>query len=231
MCYSFKSSILSYVLGIISGIFALCTRQVVLGCLILTYSQMQFSEMLIWHGIDIKDDKINKFGTSYGKYLLATHNIAIAIGIILSILIISKKSLKITDFIPLIISILFFIFIVLFYYLPQKYPDITLPLDKKCTDKTNRCQNPDNRLKWEWPHSWYFYSFIISSIFLGIYIKPLKSKIWLMSVFSLTFLYMIIFNRQVIGSLWCFSTAILAPLIVIVNYFFIKNENSNNILV
>ena len=231
MCYSFNVSILSYVLGIISGIFALCTRQVVLGCLILTYAQMQFSEMLIWHGIDINNEKINKIGTTYGKYLLAMHNIAIAIGIIISILIISKKSLKITDFIPLIVSILFFIFIVFFYYLPKKYPDITLPLDKKCTDKTNRCQNPNNRLNWEWPHSWYIYSFIISLIFLILYIKPLNSKILLISIFSLTFLYTLIYNRKVIGSLWCFSTSILAPLIVIVNYFIIKNENSNNILV
>jgi hypothetical protein len=230
MCYSFRTSIISYVLGIISGIFALCTRQIVLGCLILAYSQMQFSEMLIWHGIDINDIKINKLGTSYGKYLLATHNIAIAIGIIISILIISKKSIKITDFIPLIIGIIFFIFIVFFYYLPKKYPDITLPLDKKCTDKTNKCQNPNNRLKWEWPHNWYIYSFIISLILLILYIKPLNSKIWLTLVFSLTFLYMFIYNRQVVGSLWCFSTAILAPLIVIVNYFIIKNQNSENIL-
>ena len=230
MCYSFKTSILSYVLGMISGIFALCTQQVVLGCLIITYSQMQFSEMLIWHGIDTNDDKINKFGTSYGKYLLATHNIAISIGIIISILVISKKSFDIYYLIPLIISILFFMFIVIFYYLPNNYPDITLPLDKNCIDTTNKCQNPNNRLKWEWPHSWYIYGFIISLIFLFTYIKPLNSKIWLSFIFISTFIYMLIFNKTVVGSLWCFSTAILAPLIVIVNYFIIKNMNSADIL-
>jgi len=231
MCYSFRSSILSYILGIVSGIFALCTRQIVLGFLILTYTQMQFSEMLIWYGIDTKNENLNKFGTTYGKYLLATHNIAIALGIIVSIIIISKKSLKFTDFIPLIISVLFFIFIVFFYYLPKKYPDITLPLDKKCVDKTDKCQNPNNRLNWEWPHEWYGYSFILSLIIVTLFIKPIKSKIWLITIFSLLFLYMLIYNKKVIGSLWCFSTAILAPLIVIVNYLIIKNESSNNILV
>lgn len=230
MCYSFRTSILSYVLGIISGIFALCTRQIVLGCLILTYSQMQFSEMLIWYGIDHNDTKINKFGTSYGKYLLATHNIAISVGIIISVLIISKKSFNISYLIPLVISILFFMFIVIFYYLPNNYPDITLPLDKNCTDDTNRCQNPNNRLNWEWPKTWYIYGFIISLILLFIYIKPLNSKIWLSFVFVSTFIYMLIFNKTVVGSLWCFSTAILAPLIVLVNYFIIKNMDSSDIL-
>lgn len=230
MCYSFRTSILSYVLGIISGIFALCTRQTVLGLLILTYSQMQFSEMLIWYGIDNNNTKINKFGTSYGKYLLATHNIAISVGIIISILFISKKSFNISYLIPLIISILFFMFIVIFYYLPNKYPDITLPLDKSCTDTTNKCQNPNNRLNWEWPYSWYIYGFIISLIFIFIYIKPLNSKIWLSLVFISTLIYMLIFNRTVVGSLWCFSAAILAPLIVLVNYFIIKNMDSTDIL-
>jgi hypothetical protein len=86
MCYSFRTSILSYFLGIISAIFALCTRQIVLGCLILAYCQIQLSEMMIWYGIDNNNTKINKSGTSYGKYLLATHNIAISIGIIISLL-------------------------------------------------------------------------------------------------------------------------------------------------
>jgi hypothetical protein len=231
MCYSFRTSILSYVLGIISGIFALFTRQIVLGLLILTYSQIQFSEMLIWYGIDNNNIKINKFGTSYGKYLLATHNIAISVGIIISVLLISKKSFDISYFVPLIISILFFMFIVIFYYLPTNYPDITLPLDKNCTNTTNRCQNPNNRLNWEWPYSWYIYGFIISLILLWIYIKPLNSKLWLFFIFISTLVYMLIFNKTVVGSLWCFSAAILAPLIVIVNYFIIRNMNSVDILI
>jgi hypothetical protein len=229
MCYSFRTSLLSYTLGIISGIFALCTRQIVLGLLILTYSQMQFAEMLIWYGIDNNNTKINKFGTSYGKYLLATHNIAISIGVIISLLLISKKPFDMSYLIPLIISILFFIFIVVYYYLPNNYPDITLPLDKNCIDSSNRCQNPNNRLNWEWPYKWYIYGFVISLILLWIFIKPLKTKIWLFFIFISSFMYMLIFNNTVVGSLWCFSAAVLAPLIVIVNYFIIKNINSDNI--
>lgn len=230
MCYSFKTSLISYSLGIISGIFALFTRQIALGLLILTYSQMQFAELLIWHGIDTNNDNLNKLGTSYGKYLLATHNIAIGLGIILSIIFVSKQKLKLTDFIPLIIGIVFFMWVIFFYYLPKNYPDITLPLDPNCKDNTDRCQNPNNRLKWSWPHGWYLIGYILSFIFLLIYIKPSNSKIWIASVFTLTLICTFIFNPKVIGSVWCFSTAIIAPILVFVNFLLIKNKNSNNIL-
>jgi hypothetical protein len=229
MCYSFKTSLISYILGIISGIFALMTRQIVLGSLILTYSQMQFAELLIWKGIDNNDDNLNRIGTSYGKYLLATHNIAIGLGIILSIIFISKKKLEIKDVIPFTIGILFFLYIIIFVYLPNNYPDITLPLDPTCKD--TKCQNDNNRLLWPWPHNWYIIGFAISFIILLVYIKPVYSRIWISLVFVLTFIFMYIFKPKTIGSLWCFSTAILAPLIVIVNYILIKNENSVNILV
>ena len=67
MCYSVKTSIISYILGIIAGIFALSTRQITLGILILTYSQMQLAELLIWFGIDTDNDNLNRSGTSYGN--------------------------------------------------------------------------------------------------------------------------------------------------------------------
>ena len=61
---------------------------------------MQLSEMMIWYGID-KDDLLwNKRGTTFGKYLLATHNFAIGLGIILSLYFISKQKIQPKDFIP-----------------------------------------------------------------------------------------------------------------------------------
>ena len=120
MCYSFRSSLISYIIGMLSAIFAIFTRQIALGFFILTYCQIQLSELLIWHGIDTNNDEINKAGTSYGKYLLAMHNIGLSIGIILSIIYISKKELTLLNFTPLIVSILFFIFVLVIYYLPNK---------------------------------------------------------------------------------------------------------------
>jgi UDP-glucose 6-dehydrogenase len=48
----------SYTIGMISAIFAFCTRQYVVGSLILAYTQMQLSELLIWYGIDHKNIKV-----------------------------------------------------------------------------------------------------------------------------------------------------------------------------
>ena len=46
MCFSLESSILTFSIGILSGLTAIFLKQYVLGMLILCYSQMQFSEIL-----------------------------------------------------------------------------------------------------------------------------------------------------------------------------------------
>jgi hypothetical protein len=69
MCYSFKTSIISFTSGILSSIFALYTGQIELGMLILFYCQMQLSEAITWKGIDENNLELNRKGTKYGKYL------------------------------------------------------------------------------------------------------------------------------------------------------------------
>lgn len=228
MCYNFKTSILSYTIGILSAIIAFFTRQPVLGTLILCYSQMQLSELLIWHGIDTKNVKLNEIGTSFGKYLLASHNIAIGLGIILGVLFISKRSITLWDIIPLLLGIVFFLVIVFCVYLPEKYPDITEQQDPSCQDKG--CQTQGNRLKWPYPHEWYIYGFMLSLIILWVWIKPLGSKIWASSIFVSTLITVAIVMPKVTGSIWCFSAAVLAPVLVIGNYLIIRNTPSSKLL-
>lgn len=230
MCYSLTTSIISYTIGMVSGIFALFTRQYVLAFLIFAFVQMQLAELLIWKSIDDDNDDLNRIGTSFGKYLLAIHNFAIGVGIIFSIYYISKKTLKFTDFIPMIIGIIFYDVIFVLHYMREKYPDITLPLDPKCKDKTERCQNPNNRLKWPWPHSWYIYSYIISFIILLVYIKPVNSKIFLALTFTSSFIISAIVQPKVVGSIWCNAAAIMCPFLVIINYAIIRKMNSDDIL-
>ena len=103
MCYSLNTSLISYSIGMISAVFALCTNQIILGMLILFYVQMQLSEAIIWRGIDTDNTKLNRIGTLYGQYLLPTHNIAIAIGILI---VLGYSQIK--DYIPLFISIVFY---------------------------------------------------------------------------------------------------------------------------
>jgi hypothetical protein len=226
MCFSVKTSLISYMLGIVSAIFAFFTRQIVLGSLILSYAQMQLSELMIWYGIDTKNPVWNKRGTAFGKYLLATHNFAIGIGIILSILFISKAKLKPKDFVPLIAGILFFAVIVVFVYLPRKHPDMTFPQRETC----NKCQDPENRLQWPYPHGWYLYSYIISVIVMFLYIKPQGSKFIFLTFFSLSFLIASLVYPKTVGSVWCWSTSFIAPAIVLINYYMIREMPNSAIL-
>ena len=212
----------------LSAIFAIFTRQIALGFFILTYCQIQLSELLIWHGIDTNNDEINKAGTSYGKYLLAMHNIGLSIGIILSIIYISKKELTLLNFTPLIVSILFFIFVLVIYYLPNNYSDITLPNDQSC--KQESCQNPNNRLKWNYPLEWYLFGCVIFVIIVILYIKPVKSRIFILLFFFSTFSLSFFMKKESYSTIWCFLSAIVAPLLVIVNYFIIKNLDSGELL-
>ena len=227
MCYSFKTSIISYILGMASAIFAFCTRQVVLGCLILAYAQMQLSEMMVWYGIDTKKPEWNKKGTTFGKYLLATHNFAIGMGILLSIIFISKQSFKLTDFIPIVVGALFFVCVVVFAYLPRQYPDMTFPEKDTC----NKCQNPENRLKWPFPHGWYIFSYLISVVLMFFWIKPQGSKFIFLTFFSLSFLIAALVYPKTVGSVWCWSTSFIAPAIVLINYYFIRNQPNSVLLV
>jgi hypothetical protein len=212
MCYNFKTSVFSYSLGVASAVFAFCTRQFVLGSLILAYAQMQLSEAMIWYGIDKNDTDWNKTGSKYGKYLLATHNFAIGIGIILSIIFISKQKLKLTDFIPMLVGVLIFIFIVCYYYFPQTYPDVTFPRRETC----NKCQDPENRLQWKWPHQWYFMSYVVSIIIMAFYVKPMNSKILFLIFFTLTLVVTFLIYPNTMGSVWCWSTSFMAPCIVLI---------------
>jgi hypothetical protein len=177
---------------------------------------MQLSEMIIWKGIDTNNKKLNSIGTKFGKYLLPTHNIAIGLGI----LFLYYSMNPYINYLPLLIGVLFFVN-VLMIYKSNPHSNLTFPANKKCRDKS--CQNNENRLKWPYPHSWYIYSFMISLIFLIIYIEPLGSKIFLGIFFLITFFISLFKFPQSMGSVWCFSTAILAPFVVIVNYFLVKH--------
>ena len=178
---------------------------------------------MIWKGIDNNNRDLNKIGNIYGKYSLVTHNIGFSIGILLTIILKFKRKLNFKDFIPLIVSIIFFIFIVVYYYLPNNYSDISLPLDPNCKKKD--CQNYNNRLLWSYPHEWYIYSFLISLFLLFMYVNISKSKILACIVFILSYILSYIYKPKVAGSVWCFMAAILAPVLVSCNYYIIKDLN------
>lgn len=225
MCYSVRTSLISFSLGMISSFYAFYTKQYTLGCLILFFSQMQLSEALIWRGIDTNDTNLNRIGTLYGKYTLPTHVFAVGLGIVMSYYYIHKqKSLSLDVYMPLIVGILFYLFIIVIVY--PNHPDssnLTYPADRSCTDKS--CQNNNNRLQWVFYVDWYSVSFILCLMIASFYVTPRISQYWIAGLLIISFAisnYVYPLNN---GSVWCFSAAILAPLLVVVNSMLLKSSS------
>ena len=212
MCFSQRTSLVSYSIGLLSAFVALAGGQYVLGMLILFFVQIQLSEFIIWRGIDQGDLGMNRVGTLLNKYTLPSHNIGIGLGILLSLWMVGVVP-ELKDYIPLVIGILFYLWVVLCVY-KKGDPDTTLPADG-CTDDTERCQNSENRLVWKYPHHWYLYGFIISLIFLYMYGTP-GTQMYLFAFFIGTFLgSSYFFTGFTVGSMWCFASAVLSPLAVL----------------
>ena len=226
MCFSFRTSLFSYSIAIASAIFAFCTRQIVLGALILAYAQIQLSEMMIWYGIDNNDKSWNRFGTNFGKYMLATHNIAVGIGLILAIMYVAKRPLRKVDFLPLVAGLLLFLGVAIFVYPNVNSADVTYPRAQTC----NKCQSPENRLQWPYPQSWYLISYALSMAVLYFWIKPSSTRTVLMVIFTLTLVLSFLIYPKTVGSVWCWSASFIAPALVLINYMLIKDKPSGSIL-
>ena len=226
MCYSVRTSVISFTTAIISAIFAFSTRQYVIGILILFYSQMQLAEGIIWKGIDDNNIGLNKFGTAYGKYLLPTHPFAVGLGILISAIVLGR-SIGAKTVIPLIVGAIFYMVIVLGPY-NAKYPNVTYPA-RKCSDRS--CQSNENRLRWPFPHKWYLWGFILCIIFCGFFCRPVSAMLFAGLVFAISFGICYLIFPYTVGSFWCIAAAFLAPLIVGVNYFIVKDLSNSEVAV
>ena len=141
-----------------------------------------------------------------------------ALGIALGIVFNNQKEWK--NIIPLCISLLFYIVIIIYYHC-KDFPNVTYP-QKKCENAHHNCSNSENRLQWPYPIRWYIISFFLSLFLLGMYVNPTRSKIFLVLFFIMTFLIILWIDPKSIGSVWCFSSAILAPIVVCINYFLVN---------
>ena len=216
MCYNIETSIACFLGATISGVIALYLGQPILGCLILAYGVMQFSEILIWSGINTKNDKLNKIGTTVGKYSLPAHNIAIGIGILVAYWA-SRDQPK--YWVPLIVGVLFYVAVIMRYTRKKDSND-------GITEACDSCSTISAKLKWPYPHAWYSISFAISCVFLLFYVRPLfPLGALILFFFASTYLLTGIMSQSnVLGSYWCWSTAALAPLLVFVAYLLAKGR-------
>jgi hypothetical protein len=244
MCYSFKTSLISYLIGMISGIVSLFIEEYIVGLLILAYCQIQLAEAIIWKGIDTDNVQLNKIGTIYAKYTLPSHLLAVGIGIMITLIYTQNKDNKIENniekkniIIPVIIGLLFYIGVVIFYSFPnsikQNMKDaeegLSYPSNLSCMKR--ECQNNENRLQWPFKDEWYilqtiiiFGLFIYYNVYYTSYIPYQKSLI-LALFFGITYIISRLTYYWSSSSIWCFLSAILSPLLVLSLFLYKKYKN------
>jgi hypothetical protein len=235
MCYSFKTSIISYLIGMISGIVALFIKEYIVGLLILAYCQIQLAEAIIWKGIDTDNTQLNKTGTLYAKYTLPAHLLAVGIGIMVTLIYTHTNITNITNnkiekkiIIPPLIGLLFYLGVVIFYSFPnsikQNMKDaeegLSYPSNRSCMKR--ECQNNENRLQWPFRDEWYMLQTMLIFILFFYYSSyiSLQKIIILALFFGLTYIISRITYKWSSSSIWCFLSAILSPLLILVLFLY-----------
>lgn len=203
MCYSFNVSIISYVLAMIAGLYALYNRLPILGVLIICYAQMQLSEAIIWFGIDTNNDHLNRLGTTVGKWALPLHNVALGIGVLISY---NTQEQTLYKWLPLIAGLAFYFAVWHCHYRGTHHSRET-----NVTGTSEFAQ-----LAWPYPHTWYALSLLLSGVIVLGYVRPLYPLGLLSWVAFIGTAIVTYFKAQneTFGSMWCWSTAILAPVFV-----------------
>jgi uncharacterized membrane protein len=196
-------------MGMSAAFYALYTGQYVLGMLILAYCQIQLAEAIIWYGIDHSNHTFNRIGTLYAKYTLPLHLCFVGLGI----------AMMSGHMGPLVIGGLFYIGVLFFYTMPESIKrhindgetGMSFPSDRACMRR--ECQNNENRLQWPFVDTYYVVqTVLIYAVFL-MYL-PWKSSMVLTAFFTVTYIISRVWYKWSASSIWCFLSAILAPLLV-----------------
>ena len=221
MCYSVTTSIFSYLMGMIAAITALTTRQYIVGMLILAYCQIQLAEAITWRGIDMSQPFLNRLGTLYAKYTLPLHLLFVGLGVAMMS---TRTWSNASKYIPLILGIIFYAGVVWFYSYESSIKDWVKPEERDMSFPANRacmkreCQNNENRLQWPFHDEWYALQTLLMYIIFFMYL-PLKQSVILSGFFTATFVISKMMYTWSASSIWCFLSAILAPVLVGVNYY------------
>lgn len=205
MCYSFKSSISTFLIAMIT-VFLMYKRQTkvdkYVSPFILVYGFMQLAEAFMWY--DTNCGIINKIGSHLAYIDLMVHLLAAGVGIYLAE---GRKY-------GIIIGGLFAL------YLLINMPKI------KCSKYKN------NTMYWGFDSRFYRYIYLLIIILLAFCKMTFKYKIFLVSWFTASWLYF--FNKQVkdfsvvfgekydsnlISSLWCHMVSFSAPGLYLIQNF------------
>ena len=206
MCYSFKSSVLTFLIAMIT-VFLMYKRQTKIDQyivpFILIYGLMQLAESFMWY--DTSCGTINKIGSHIAYFNLMVHLLAVGVGIYLA------EGRKYGMIIGVLIAL----------YLLINMPKI------KCSKYKN------NTMYWGFDTRFYKYIYTLSIILLAFSKMTFKYKIFLVLWYTASWLYF--FNKQVkdfsvffnekydpnlMSSLWCHIVSFSAPVLYFIQYIF-----------
>lgn len=195
MCWSIEVSIVTWIIGLATGIYLLTRRMkndVVMGLLVLTYSSMQLWESLMWY--DQKCGEINKVGTQLAYFALWSHVLAIGIGLYF----------EYGAIIPM------FIGTGLLAYAYVAKPEVW------------GCSRPKNGYKnlvWGFDPKFYTAVFSIAIALCLYYIRPLNVSIAISSIFIISFLLSMLYGwkSDATGSFWCWVCAAFCFVFIYIN--------------
>jgi hypothetical protein len=211
MCFNYKVSFLTFVIGTVSSILlikygnkAYKIDNIVFGTFFIFIAAIQFMDFLFW--IDIK----NKIGINYITTLLGPLlNIGQPIILYLIKLIYFRPKLSnftISDVFVLILNVLYL------FYLIHMY--ITFILSSNLVTSTKY-----GHLHWPWlEYSNPYYYLILSAINI-FYLTNFVYSLWdfLITYFLLYISYK--YFRYSVGELWCFFGAFLPIYMIIISYY------------
>jgi hypothetical protein len=200
MCWSLQASLITWIIGVVSGLFLLQRKlknDLILGLLILTYSSMQLWEALMWY--DQKCGQINLIGTKLAYIALWSHVLAIGVGLYLEQKVVS----------PLIIGLSLLLFGL-----------ITMPKNFTCS-----LPGKNKHLHWGFNPQFYMVVFSISILLCLLYIKPVPYAIAISLLFLLSFAFCYLYgydkdpSKSVVGSFWCWICAAFSMIFILLPYY------------
>jgi len=204
MCWNFESSILSFFIGIIiSNLYIKRNRpfDTTMAYLIGFYSFIQLFEAILWKSLTNKtvfgfDSYIvNLFTTQLIYYCLFTHVIGLSFGIYLES--------NYTNYIPLLVG-----FIIFLYALYKK---------PKIMKKSHPTDTSNGHIVWGFDP--YNYPIImIASILLVLQFTELKYSYIGILFYLLTFMFSKITNTEAVASYWCWISAFLSFIPLLITY-------------
>lgn len=194
MCWSFEASIITWIIGLVTGIFLLWRRKkndIVMGLLILTYSAMQLWEAIMW--LDQECQHGNKIATQAAYYTLWAHVLAIGVGLLI------EYDTKI----PIVIGFIFMIASI-----------ILRPPTWGCSLKAS-----NGHLVWGFDPTFYMVVFATAIALCAYYIRPWAVSATICGLFLGSFILSYLYNQkyETTGSFWCWVSAAFCFLFILVN--------------